>query len=154
MWRRSSVCRIPFDFVFEITESCTFAVVHKKDTNNPLYYLLAYECTGRLILRHEKHLLMARVFYLFNLGSIHCIPVISSFYLWPYSIMDPILIMYILLTAQTLWGSSFSTKQIKSLMSKNSRFARTFQVMFLYISLPSSAKQQREMIKFKVFWRT
>ena len=24
----------------------------------------------------------------------------------------------------------------------------------LYISLPSSAKQQREMIKFYVFWRT
>ena len=26
--------------------------------------------------------------------------------------------------------------------------------MFLYISLPSPAKQQREMTKFKVFWRT
>ena len=26
--------------------------------------------------------------------------------------------------------------------------------MFLYISLPSSAKQQREMTKFKILWRT
>ena len=26
--------------------------------------------------------------------------------------------------------------------------------MFLYISLPSSSKQQRQMAKFKVLWRT
>ena len=37
-------------------------------------------------------------------------------------------------------------------MSKNNYCARAF--MFLHISLPSPAKQQREMAKFKVFWRT
>ena len=38
------------------------------------------------------------------------------------------------------------------LISKNNSSARAFYV--LYISLPSSAKQQREMAKFKVLWRT
>ena len=38
------------------------------------------------------------------------------------------------------------------LMSKNNRSARAFT--FWYISLPPSAKQQREMIKFYVFSRT
>ena len=38
------------------------------------------------------------------------------------------------------------------LISKNNSSARAFYV--LYISLPSSAKQQREMTKFKVLWRT
>ena len=38
------------------------------------------------------------------------------------------------------------------LISKNKSSARAFYV--LYISLPSSAKQQREMTKFKVLWRT
>ena len=38
------------------------------------------------------------------------------------------------------------------LISKNNRSARAFYV--LYISLPSSAKQQRELTKFKVLWRT
>ena len=38
------------------------------------------------------------------------------------------------------------------LISKNNRSARAFYV--LYISLPFSLKQQREMTKFKVLWRT
>ena len=38
------------------------------------------------------------------------------------------------------------------LISKNNSSARAFYV--LYISLPSPAKQQREMTKFKVLWRT
>ena len=38
------------------------------------------------------------------------------------------------------------------LISKNNSSAHAFYV--LYISLPSSAKQQREMTKFKVLWRT
>ena len=38
------------------------------------------------------------------------------------------------------------------LISKNNSSARAFDV--LYISLPSCAKQQREMTKFKVLWRT
>ena len=38
------------------------------------------------------------------------------------------------------------------LISKNNSSARGFYV--LYISLPSSAKQQREVTKFKVLWRT
>ena len=38
------------------------------------------------------------------------------------------------------------------LICKNNSSARAFYV--LYISLPSSAKQQREMTKFKVLWRT
>ena len=37
------------------------------------------------------------------------------------------------------------------LISKNNSSARAFYV--LYISLPSSAKQQRKMTKFKVLWR-
>ena len=38
------------------------------------------------------------------------------------------------------------------LMNKNNSSARAFYV--LYISLPSSPKQQRGMTKFKVLWRT
>ena len=38
------------------------------------------------------------------------------------------------------------------LMSKNNRSARAFYI--LIYSLPSSAKQQREMTTFKVLWRT
>ena len=38
------------------------------------------------------------------------------------------------------------------LMSKNNRSARAFT--FWYISLPSSAKQQREMTTIEVLWRT
>ena len=39
------------------------------------------------------------------------------------------------------------------LMSKNNRIALHVRFTFWYISLPSSAKQQREMTTFKVFWR-
>ena len=37
-------------------------------------------------------------------------------------------------------------------MNKTNRSAMSFK--FWYISLPSSAKQQREMTKIKVLWRT
>ena len=43
-------------------------------------------------------------------------------------------------------------RQTKGLMSKTIAMHVRFES--LYISLPSSAKQQREMIKFYVFWRT
>ena len=43
-------------------------------------------------------------------------------------------------------------RQTKGLMSKIIAVHVPFES--LYISLPSSAKQQREMIKFYVFWRT
>ena len=43
-------------------------------------------------------------------------------------------------------------RQTKGLMSKTIAVHVRFES--LYISLPSSAKQQREMIKFYVFWRT
>ena len=43
-------------------------------------------------------------------------------------------------------------RQTKGLMSKPIAVHVRFES--LYISLPSSAKQQREMIKFYVFWRT
>ena len=46
-------------------------------------------------------------------------------------------------------GNENATKQL-GLMSKNNRSAHAF----LYISLLSSAKQQREMAKFNVLWRT
>ena len=43
-------------------------------------------------------------------------------------------------------------RHTKGLMSKTIAVHMRFES--LYISLPSSAKQQREMIKFFVFWRT
>ena len=43
-------------------------------------------------------------------------------------------------------------RQTKGLMSKTIAVHVHFES--LYISLPSSAKQQREVIKFYVFWRT
>ena len=46
----------------------------------------------------------------------------------------------------------FDSLQTKGLMSKTIAVHVCFES--LYISLPSSAKQQREMIKFYVFWRT
>ena len=42
--------------------------------------------------------------------------------------------------------------QTKGLMNKTTAVHVRFES--LYISLPSSAKQQREMTKFYVFWRT
>ena len=42
-------------------------------------------------------------------------------------------------------------RQTKGLMSKTIAVHMRFES--LYISLPSSAKQQHEMIKFYVFWR-
>ena len=41
--------------------------------------------------------------------------------------------------------------QVIGLMSKNNRSACAFYIW--YISLPSSAKQQREMTTFMVLWR-
>ena len=46
-------------------------------------------------------------------------------------------------------------RKTTGLMRKNNLYARTaVRFKFWYISLPSSAKQQREMAKFKVLWRT
>ena len=50
------------------------------------------------------------------------------------------------------WRRRRECHQTKGLMSR----AMAMHVRFesLYISLPSSAKQQREMTKFYAFWRT
>ena len=47
-------------------------------------------------------------------------------------------------------GNENATKQ-SVYLRKKTHCARAF--MFLYISWPSPAKQQRQMTKFKVFWR-
>ena len=53
---------------------------------------------------------------------------------------------------QTTTATARRASQTKGLMSKTIAVHVRFES--LYISLPSSAKQQREMTKFYVFWRT
>ena len=50
------------------------------------------------------------------------------------------------------WRRQRGRRQTKGLMSRTIAVHVRFES--LYISLPSSAKQQREMTKFYVFWRT
>ena len=49
-------------------------------------------------------------------------------------------------------GNDNAAKQEVSLMRKGNRSARAFYILHWYISLPSSAKQQREMTTFFIFF--
>ena len=89
----------------------------------------------------------------FHQSSPFCL---AAVYSWPESLH---LRLQPLLVRGERGGALATTTATATRTPQNNRFNEQKQslhvrFMFLYISLPSSAKQQREMTKFKVFWRT